>query len=172
MSLIVPADVHARVREAAQAAFPEECCGLLIGRVPKGFETPRREVRVEKALPLPNGWEPQALTRTTRYQIDPRLLAKTELSLSGTGLGIVGFYHSHPSVPAWPSPFDLERAWPCYSYWIVCVREGRAVDSRSWVRSEDGRDFIEEPFKEEEGHERRDQASDGVETLRGSTRER
>lgn len=147
MSLHVPAAIQAQVEAAAEKAFPEECCGFLIGPIPEGFEKPQRAVRVREARPLPNGWESSA--RTHRYQIDPRLFSKVESELSGTGLGIVGLYHSHPSVPAWPSPFDLERAWPCYSYWIVCVREGKAAGSRSWVRSTDGENFIEEAISQE-----------------------
>lgn len=146
MSLKVPKKVADQVRAAAEAAFPEECCGFLIGPLPDGFEKPDREVVVQEARPLPNGWESAA--RTHRYQIDPKVFMRVEKELSGTGKAIIGLYHSHPSVPAWPSPFDLERAWPCYSYWIVCVRDGKARESRSWVRSEDGRSFIEEKFTE------------------------
>lgn len=146
MSLKVPKKVADQVRAAAEAAFPEECCGFLIGPMPDGFEKPDRLIEVTEARSLPNGWESAA--RTHRYQIDPKIFARTEAELAGTGKAIVGLYHSHPSVPAWPSPFDLERAWPCYSYWIVCVREGKAKESRSWMRSEDGASFIEEKFTE------------------------
>lgn len=142
MSIEIAPAVAEQVLAAAQSAYPEECCGFLIGPVPDGFEKPGRLVRVEEARPLANGWEAPA--RDRRYQIDPKAYAATERELSGTGRGIVGFYHSHPDVPAWPSPFDLERAWPCYSYWIVSVRQGKAEGSRSWMRSEDGHSFIEE----------------------------
>ena len=148
MSLKVPRKLMDEVLRAAEAAFPEECCGFLIGPVPKGFEKPGRLVVVDEVRALANGWESTA--RTHRYQINPKLFARTEAEFSGTGRGIVGFYHSHPSVPAWPSPFDLDRAWPCYSYWIVCVRDGKAEDQRSWMRSEDGRNFLEEPIVEGE----------------------
>ena len=84
------------------------------------------------------------MSKTNRYAIDPKLLAKVEAELSGTGRGIVGFFHSHPQAPAWPSPFDLSMALPCCSYWIVSVRDGKAADSRSWQRTEDGRSFVEE----------------------------
>lgn len=144
----VPKKLVEQVRAAAEAAFPEECCGFLIGPLPDRFNELDRVVEVAEARPLPNGWESGA--RTHRYQIDPRVFAKVEAELSGTGKAVVGLYHSHPSVPAWPSPFDLERAWPCYSYWIVCVRDGSARESRSWVRTEDGRSFIEEQFMEVE----------------------
>lgn len=142
MSLKASPKIKAQVERAAEAAFPEECCGLLLGTIPEGFEKTGRAVTADEVRPLPNGWESAA--RTHRYAVDPKLLMKVDQELSGTGRGIVGFYHSHPSVPAWPSPFDLERAWPCYSYWIVCVREGKAVGSRSWMRSENGESFIEE----------------------------
>lgn len=145
MSLSVPKAVEALVRAAAEAAFPEECCGFLIGPTPDAFEVPGRPVVVEAVRPLPNGWESGA--RTHRYSIDPKLLAQVEDELSETGRSIVGFYHSHPSVPAWPSPFDLLRSWPCYSYWIVSVVEGKTDGSRSWMRSDDGQSFIEEPVR-------------------------
>lgn len=142
MSLHVPRSILSQVSTEAEKAFPEECCGFLIGPAPEGFELLGRAVRVDEARPLPNAWEEGA--RTHRYQIDPKIMARAEKNLSGTGRGIVGFYHSHPEVPPWPSPFDLERAWPCYSYWIVSVRGGRADGARSWMRSEDGLSFIEE----------------------------
>lgn len=142
MTLKVSKALLERVHAESEKSFPEEACGLLIGKIPDNFEKPGRPLGADEARPLPNGWESAA--RTHRYQIDPKLLIRIERELEGTGRGVVGFYHSHPSVPAWPSPFDLERAWPCYSYWIVCVREGKAAGSRSWVRSEDGNSFIEE----------------------------
>ncbi len=141
MSLRVPRKIVKMVSAEAERAFPEECCGVLIGRIPEAFEKPGRAVLVEEARLLPNAWE--SSSRGNRYRMDPGLLAPIEREFSGAR-GIVGFYHSHPSVPAWPSPFDLELAWPCYSYWIVSVREGRMDGSRSWVRSEDGHAFIEE----------------------------
>ncbi len=147
MSLRVSTSLAQQVRTEAEKAFPEECCGFLIGRVPKDFHKHGRAVVVEEIKALPNGWEADA--RTHRYQIDPKIFAKTEAELSPRGLAIVGLYHSHPSVPAWPSPFDLMMAWPCFSYWIVCVRAGKAQESRSWMRSEDGQNFVEEEFVEE-----------------------
>ncbi len=148
MSLRVPRSLTKEVEARAQSAFPEECCGFLVGPAPEDFEKPGRSVAVERTIALPNGWDSNA--RTHRYQIDPKIYAKTEASLPA-GRAVVGFYHSHPSVPAWPSPFDLERAWPCCSYWIVRVDEGKAKDSRSWMRTEDGKSFIEEEIIVEEG---------------------
>ena len=128
--------------QTCQKAFPEEGCGLLIGPIPDDFDKPGRAVQVDEARPLPNGWDASA--KTNRYLIDPKVLARVEAELSGTGRGVVGFFHSHPQVPAWPSPFDLTMAMPCCSYLILQVHDGKAVDSRSWQRTEDGRSFVEE----------------------------
>lgn len=142
MSLRVRRAQEAQVIKACEKAFPEEGCGLLLGPVPDDFDRLGRAVIVDEVRELPNGWDASA--KHNRYAIDPRALAKVEAELSGSGRGIIGFYHSHPQAPAWPSPFDLSMALPCCSYWIVRVQDGKAEDSRSWQRTEDGRSFIEE----------------------------
>jgi proteasome lid subunit RPN8/RPN11 len=142
MSLKVSRALEQIVVTACEKAYPDEGCGLLIGPVPAAFDAPARAVVVDEARPLPNGWDSSA--KTNRYLIDPRALAKIEDELTGSGRGVVGFFHSHPNAPAWPSPFDLMMAWPCLSYWIVRIEQGRISDSRSWQRTEDGRSFVEE----------------------------
>ncbi len=142
MSLRLNRAVEEIAVKTAEKAFPEEGCGLLLGPIPDDFDKPGRALVVDEARPLPNGWDASA--KTNKYLIDPKTLAKVEAELSGSGRGVVGFFHSHPQVPAWPSPFDLTMAMPCCSYWIIQVRDGKAVDSRSWQRTEDGRSFVEE----------------------------
>lgn len=142
MSLKVTRALEQIVVEHCEKAYPDEGCGLLIGPAPGEFDKPGREVVVDEARPLPNGWDASA--KTNRYLIDPLALAKVEAELSASGRGVVGFFHSHPNAPAWPSPFDLMMAWPCLSYWIVRVENGKISDSRSWQRTEDGRSFTEE----------------------------
>jgi proteasome lid subunit RPN8/RPN11 len=165
MSLFVTRAVAALAAQACERAFPEEGCGLLIGPVPDGFDRPGRAVTVDEARALPNGWD--ASSKATRYLLDPKTLATIEKELEGTGRGIVGFFHSHPQVPAWPSPFDLGMSLPCCSYWIMRVQDGKAVESRSWQRSEDGRSFIEEEILQEgEQNEHRNQAADRLTGVR------
>lgn len=142
MSLCLNRAVEEIATKTCERAFPEEGCGLLIGPIPEDFDHPGRALSVDEARALPNGWDAEA--KTSRYLIDPKTLVRVEKELSGTGRGIVGFFHSHPQAPAWPSPFDLAMAMPCCSYWILQIRDGKAVDSRSWQRSEDGRSFVEE----------------------------
>jgi proteasome lid subunit RPN8/RPN11 len=60
------------------------------------------------------------------------------------GLDVIGNYHSHPDHPAIPSQFDLDHAWPTWSYIIVSVREGLGADLRSWEMEADRSRFNEE----------------------------
>ncbi len=142
MSLKLNRAIEEIAAQTCRQAFPEEGCGLLLGPIPDNFDAPGRAVEVDEARPQANVWD--ASTRTKHYLIDPKMLAQVEAELSGTGRGIVGFFHSHPQAPAWPSPFDLAMAMPCCSYWILQIHDGKFLDSRSWQRTEDGRSFVEE----------------------------
>ena len=142
MSLTLSRAVEEIAVKTAEKAFPEEGCGLLIGKIPDDFDKMGRSIEVDEARALPNGWDASA--KTNKYLIDPKTMARVEAELSGSGRGVIGFFHSHPTVPAWPSPFDLTMAMPCCSYWILQVKDGKVVDSRSWQRTEDGRSFVEE----------------------------
>ena len=64
------------------------------------------------------------------------------------GLEVVGFYHSHPDHPAVPSQYDLDHAWPLYSYIVVSVRTGHGEDLRSWEMHSDRSRFDEEEILE------------------------
>ena len=65
-------------------------------------------------------------------------------------LEVVGFYHSHPESAAVPSQYDLEHAWPTYSYIIVSVKNERAGDLFSWQQESDRSRFNREEIRVEE----------------------
>ena len=50
---------------------------------------------------------------------------------------LAGFYHSHPNHPARPSAFDLEHAWPNFSYIIISVNEAVPGDITNWFLKDD-----------------------------------
>ncbi len=62
-------------------------------------------------------------------------------------LDVVGFYHSHPDNHAVPSQYDLDHAWPTYSYVIVSVNGGRGGELRSWEMQSDRARFNEEEIR-------------------------
>jgi proteasome lid subunit RPN8/RPN11 len=112
--------------EHAAATYPYEGCGLLIGYQAEDG------ARVTRALPCPNV-APQE-TRTHRFVIDPRAVLNVRRSLRGTSESVVGFFHSHPDVPAAPSATDMEyiRLWPETVWLIVPVARGEATAPRAW----------------------------------------
>ena len=141
MTLLIAREVMQGIQDHVRRAYPEEGCGLLIGDIPADFGEPDSDVRASDFRPLKNMANPQR--KNDRYEMDPQAWAAVEKEFSGKPQGIVGIYHSHPNAPAWPSPFDLQRAWPAYAYLIVATTEAGAGDARTWRRSEDGRSFIE-----------------------------
>ncbi|HEV2761916.1 MAG TPA: M67 family metallopeptidase [Pyrinomonadaceae bacterium] len=129
------------VRRHGEQEYPDECCGLLLGRFAEDGEK-----QVVEILPVSNARE--AEERYHRSLITPEEYLKGERHARGQGLDIVGNYHSHPDHPAEPSEFDREHAWPAWSYVIVSVRGGRAADLRSWELEPDRTRFKEERLEE------------------------
>ena len=97
---------------------------------------------VTETYPISNAREEGA--KRNRFLIRPEELMRGEKYAREKGLQVVGFYHSHPDDRAVPSPYDLEHAWPTYSYIVVSVQQGRAVDLRSWQMEADRSRFNEE----------------------------
>ena len=117
--------------------YPYECCGLLLGSFSDhGAKT------IAEIFPISNAREEQA--KRNRFLIRPEELIRGERYARTKGLEIVGFYHSHPDHPAVPSQYDLEHAWPLYSYIVVSVSEGLAQGLRSWEMQADRSCFTEE----------------------------
>lgn len=117
--------------------YPHECCGLLLG----SFSADGRKLVAETYL-ISNAREEEA--KRNRFLIRPEELMQGEWYAETRKLEVVGFYHSHPDHPAVPSQYDLEHAWPTYSYIIVSVRAGEAQDLRSWELRRDRSRFSEE----------------------------
>lgn len=126
------------IRDEAARAYPEECCGVLLGRDGEAGSELRRVLEVR---PVANARQGE---RGRRYLIAPEALLGIEKEAREQGLDVVGFYHSHPDHRAEPSDFDREHAWPWYSYVIVPVRRGAPGMPRSWRLADDRSGFHEE----------------------------
>lgn len=140
--MILPVAVLEAIRAHAEEEYPRECCGFLIGR--RGAEaavTAARRARNRSGERVRD-----------RFEIDPRDFLRAEAEVGDSGEEILGFYHSHPDHPAWPSPSDLlqARPWPGYFHLIVAVRaEGFHRQVRAWEVTEDGESFREEELRVE-----------------------
>ncbi len=134
MGLRLPAAVLASVRRHADASYPEECCGLLLGESQGG------EVGVTAAVPAAN----RAAERRHGFELDPAVLAAALRSRRRGGPAVLGIYHSHPDGTSRPSRRDAAAAWPGWSYLIVPVTVGRSGEPRSFRRDVDGAPLVEE----------------------------
>lgn len=129
------------MRQHGESDYPFECCGLMLGR----FENAGQKI-VAETYPISNAREEEA--KRNRFLIRPEELMRGEKYARGKSLDVVGFYHSHPDDRAMPSKYDLEHAWPTYSYVVVSVEKGKAVDLRSWELETDRSRFNEEEITE------------------------
>ena len=82
-----------------------------------------------------------------RYHIDPLELYRADRAASQRGLVVAGIYHSHPDYPAVLSRFDLDHAFPWYSYLVVSVGSGGTNERKSWTPNERRSGAAEEPIE-------------------------
>jgi proteasome lid subunit RPN8/RPN11 len=135
--VVLSAEHLAQLEQHARQTYPEECCGVLIGK-------PGEAVSVCSVHPTEN----LSSTRLhDRYEVDPREILKLDRAAEQRGLEIVGFYHSHPDHPPAPSATDAESAWPGYIYLIVAVAEVGEAQVTAWTFDEERGRFRECPIR-------------------------
>jgi proteasome lid subunit RPN8/RPN11 len=123
------------IRQIAECIYPYECCGFLIGNSGNGVRTVERiQIAENRRYDSP----------ANRFLITPEQFRKLEKELQSGEEKIVGFFHSHPDETARPSSYDLDHAWPWYSYVIVSVKKGASEEFTSWRLEEDRTCFREE----------------------------
>lgn len=94
----------------ADRAFPEECCGLLLGEA----GTITAAVPARNVHPVP----------ATHFEIDPAALIAAHRDARGGGPQVLGYYHSHPHGPPAPSNTDRAEASGDGRLWAI-IGEGR-----------------------------------------------
>lgn len=125
----------AAIRAHGESTYPDECCGLLIGKLSQNRKT------VVEVRATQNVWNAQsaefflddtAATTRSHYTIAPETMLAVQKDTRDRNLAIIGIYHSHPNHPAIPSECDRLYAWQQYSYIIVSVQQGVACDLNNW----------------------------------------
>lgn len=120
----------------AERTYPEECCGMMLGKIGDEGKTVVEVWETlnawdeEKSAEFPGSGGVRGKERT--FAIAPLDIIKAQKEARDRQLQIIGFYHSHPDHPAMPSEMDRAIAWQVYSYIIVSVSEGKALEVRSW----------------------------------------
>jgi len=127
------------IRRHAAEAYPHECCGALIGAAVPGGSDELVEAVETKALDNVTDEGPRR-----RFRVSAADYRKSEARARELGAELLGFYHSHPDHPALPSQYDLDHAWPNFSYVIIAVAGGAPGDLRSWRLRPDRSQFDEE----------------------------
>src|SRR6516164_4706231 len=95
MSLTLNPDILDQILQHAKSDYPNEGCGLLVGRGAG-----------ERFIPMKN-----ISASPTEYEMDPAELIRVLRDLRGTGELLIAIYHSHPQGPAELSRRDIERAY-------------------------------------------------------------
>ncbi|MCS6954392.1 MAG: M67 family metallopeptidase [Bryobacterales bacterium] len=111
------------VAHACQA-YPEECCGAMLGVVDGAGKV------VKLAVPLENV---AAGPRRSRYELRPEDLLRADQEARRRGMGLIGIYHSHPDCDAYFSETDLKHSCPWYSFVVLSIRGGRFDHANSWL---------------------------------------
>lgn len=99
-----------RIAREAARAFPNEACGLLLGR----------EGRFEVAVPTVN----VHATPQTHFEIEPQALIDAHRAAREGGPAVLGYYHSHPTGPAEPSATDRAMARGDGRVWAIAGEGG------------------------------------------------
>lgn len=131
MALSLGDGVDEAIRRHGAETYPDECCGALLGR----------DSVVRETYPMPNTTEEGP---RRRFLVRPQDYREAEARAKALEADLLGFYHSHPDHPARPSQYDLDHAWPFFSYVIVSVRGGTPEAMTSWRLREDRSAFDEE----------------------------
>jgi proteasome lid subunit RPN8/RPN11 len=144
--------VYDEIRAHGEETYPYECCGALLGTaIPN--TTNQESWNVIASARAGN-------TRTdsahNRYNISPLELVKIERDARRQGLGIAGFYHSHPDHPAQWSSTDLAEAhWLGCCYVITAVANGKAALTNSFRlagATEEDKAFEQDTIEIDEGN--------------------
>jgi proteasome lid subunit RPN8/RPN11 len=141
----------AEIFRQAEAGYPEEICGMVVG-----WRNAPKTLRVRQVRNIANQ-EPQRDTAgvprdaRTAYKMDPLEQLRVLREADQRGWEVVAFYHSHPDHDAYFSAMDRDRAlasgrepiWPGAAYLVISVvaRRGRAASYYSW--DADRRGFVE-----------------------------
>lgn len=120
MALEVSSDLIIALEAEAQAAYPHECCGILVGVLG----------RIEAILPTANVHP----APETHFEIDPQALVDAHRTARSGGPQVAGYYHSHPSGPASPSATDSAMAARDGTIWAIIG----AGEVAFWHDGEDG----------------------------------
>lgn len=114
--------------EHAEATYPNECVGVMLGLSQDEGKTVQTALRMENVNPG---------SQRERYVLDSRDLLAADAEARRRGLELIGIYHSHPDCDAYFSSTDLKNSCPWYSFVVLSVQQGRYHHANSWLPDAD-----------------------------------
>jgi len=113
------------IKAQAEQAYPQECCGLLVGRLnASGFLSITRVVASANT---------SNANTADSFEVDPKVRFDVMRDVEHSEDDIIGHYHSHPDHPAKPSQTDINMAFePEFIWLITSVNTGQAADITAW----------------------------------------
>src|ERR1017187_6300104 len=130
-----------QIHRHLESGYPNEACGVMLGK--DGIITETVAADNQRTDQPASGGE----SARNRYLINPLMYRRIEREADKSHVHVIGIYHSHPDVAARPSQFDIDHAWPNFSYLIVSVVKGKAVESNSWRLRDDRSAFDQEAIE-------------------------
>jgi proteasome lid subunit RPN8/RPN11 len=112
----------------AQSTFPDECCGVMVGKIDGD------EKQVTTAIALENAYKGK---QEDRYEIRPEDLLAADKNARAEGLDLIGIFHSHPDCDAYFSKTDLENSCPWYSFVVLSIKGGKFDHAKSFLPNAD-----------------------------------
>jgi desampylase len=119
MQVRMTSELHERLLTEAAATPAHEVCGLVIGRAAVDALVPARNVADDPRL---------------AFEIDPTTLFNAIRAERKGGPKLLGYYHSHPNGPSYPSSRDCAQAAGDGRIWLI-IGEGAVT---AWVTHRHG----------------------------------
>jgi proteasome lid subunit RPN8/RPN11 len=138
--LEIPRSLYQEIVRQALQELPNECCGLLAGRLVQPDPSSIVVGRVERWFPMTN-----STAGPKQYAIDPAELAAAMREMRRNGTQELAFYHSHPTSESVPSKTDLaENGYEDSVIHLIVSLESDPPVMRGWWLREDS--FSEAEF--------------------------
>ena len=122
----------------AQATYPNECCGAMLGTVDGDVKTVKVGVAIENAF---------TGVQHERYELRPEDLLKADREARSRGMDLIGIFHSHPDCDAYFSETDLKNSCPWYSFVVLSVYKGQFHHANSFLPNAEQTEAPKEELK-------------------------
>ena len=116
---------YAKVLDAVTDAYPLEGCGVLLGEIGYPYVSDVRIIQNPEDYP----------DAKTNFHIGPEAIYEIEKEADENGLEILGFFHSHPDKPAFPSAKDIGYMIPGQINMILSVKRDGHIKSSAYRRN-------------------------------------